>query len=101
MSECCVPRGYQIIPIVAQEVEYKVADPKSEYSPNPPRVWSVGESKERPPENHYSKHRLSLNWDGRAIIDEVLGKKAGLISKDQLAGSLRGADDHAPAFVAR
>jgi len=30
---------------------------------------------------------------GRGIIDEVLGKKAGMISRDQLAGSLRGADE--------
>ena len=74
MSEWCVPWGYQIIPIVAYEVKYKVADPKSKYFPNPPRVWGVGESKERPRENHYSKHGLTLSWDGREIIDEVLGR---------------------------
>lgn len=90
MSQWCVPWGNQIIPIVADEVKYKVADPKSKYFPNPPRVWGVGESKERPPENHYSKHGLTLSWHGRAIIDEVLGR----------SGMPRGEDGESPFFPA-
>ena len=36
---------------------------------------------------------------GARFISEVLGKKAGLISNDQLAGSLRGADETRPPVM--
>jgi hypothetical protein len=36
---------------------------------------------------------------GSRFISEVLGKKAGLISNDQLAGSLRGADETRPPVM--
>ena len=44
-------------------------------------------------------HAPLRGLDGARFISEVLGKKAGLISKDQLAGSLRGAGETRPPVM--
>jgi hypothetical protein len=48
------------------------------------------------PSNELLGYFQSVCFGGARFISEVLGKKAGVISIDQLAGSLRGADETRP-----